>query len=752
MVGPEEGIVVTKDPRFAAPKSYTRAELAKLGDNVAEIVAEQTGTADGDVDATTVERALRNESVEAHGLGDLLASRVIGSDPLEITDDELSDRGQEYGAKMEVGAVLDKAADEVTPDDFRRAEELQLEVLADGMYGKPLDELDSIERARVASALRNAKFEAQVEAARLAEAVGNVGAGSGDGTGSGDGSGGGSGSSGTGSGADTGTGGAAGAGGADGAAGAGGGMAEAIAGRVAGGVTGGLAGAGSGAGGGSGGTGTGGGEGSGTGSGSGATAGAGAAAGAAAGQADTGSSGSSLAGAGAVAGAGLGGAVGTGNGSGSGDSGSGDTASGDTGTSGTPSQDAPSQDAPSQDAPSQGTTTQTSPTTNTAPPADADTSSQDYGQGQSMAAYDEHGFVGSEAAPEDLDHGQPSHWLMDWGGSEVTWVNMSTGATAVYDAESGLWVDSSTGAPVDAINNAQGSGSGAGTGAGADSSSSESAATTTESSSSETTASDDSGSDDDGDGDDNDDDDDGGDTETTTTESATSGDDGTTEEGDGEPGGTEGTPTPDGDYRYTGPGWLAHDDTRVGRNEVQNQKRGIDANRPGAGVTDPVDEGSGSSGGGPVRFIGGAADPHRFEERASGLSDIDELRLPGAGVTDPPESGSPSGGSSGSGGVGPIVGGGLRGSSNLAFGTGATGSRADSPLAGTTDGDELGGEDVDAATADPTTADPGAHLSSLVVDDGLDQLGVELGGPLIDLGRNLSVDLDADALGDIVDD
>src|SRR5690606_26664728 len=97
----------------------------------------------------------------------------------------------------------------------------------------------------------------------------------------------------------------------------------------------------------------------------------------------------------------------------------------------------------------------------------------------------------------------------------------------------------------------------------------------------------------------------------------------------------------------------------VGRSDRRTTERGIEANAPGAGLTDPPEDSDGrGSGGGPVRFIGGAIDPVDGEgvSRAT-LSDLDEMALPNAGLIDPPDD-APIGGDSPSvGGAAPIIGG-----------------------------------------------------------------------------------------------
>lgn len=674
-------------PADAAQRTWTKAELEAIGgDSLVQMVRAHTGSDADTVDGETVARVLRNESLQQLGIGHVLESRVIGAkSPLELTDEEVQDRIAEFAAKGVVAAHLEKATDEITVKDFARFNELVLEAHAEVAYGKSLADLSPLERMQLASAVRNAQFDA----ARVAGTTGATRTGTDAAT-------------------DAATSGST-------PRDAVGGIASDV--RVGSGAV------------------------------SSAIAGAGAS-GAATGAATTSGTASSSAAASAASGTvadtatsartGLADAATTA---------SPDVADATTGA-GTATTTPPSDTADTTTTPSEqpvaaetATSTNTSSSVSTTQPASPPPSSTpaenpattDYGQGQSMPAYDDEGFVGSLAGPEDYNQSTNGIWYLVWGQPDtpIHFYNPTTGQTAVF--VDGLWVNAATGDPVDTINEHYGS-TGTGTSGNGSGSDASGATTAGESSDTGSASSESTGDDDDDDGDD-----DGEQAPAATTES-TAGDDTSADDDQGsDPGGEEGTPHPD--YVYVDPAKrAAFHETPVGRAEQRMTERGIEENAPGAGVIDPPDDTGdrGGSSGGPLRFIGGAIDPPDFADgRAASLSVLDEMALPGAGVIDPPDDApvGESGASPLGGGLGPIVGGGLR----SAVGRG--------DLFDDEDGDLGQGSDGDGGGA-------GFHGLGGVVGAELDDLFDTRPAFALDtdhLAANFDLHLDADDLGDALD-
>ena len=664
----------------------------------------------GGTAAETASREMRNEWLREHGLGHLLESRVIGApSPLERTDEEVADRAAEWASRAVVGAYLDKAADAVTSSDFLRLEEMKLEQLADAIHGKPLSELDDIERMRLTSEVRNARFEATVaEAARARDAAGTAESAGGNASEPAD---------------------AASTGSVRGS------FDDVVApgfrsdsGGTAPGV-GSFIGAGSGAG-------------SGASDAAGSTAGT---AGAGAGVADdVATDGSSL----GQAASGISGSLGSDVAS--------DTAPGPGANTGQPGvTDGPTTDAAAGTNPSDSDTTPTStPTTptdtgstsstgrgtssgsnqqtTTQPSAPAENAAvTDYGQGQSMPAYDDEGFVGSLAGPEDYSHGTSDNgiWYLVYGnGQDPHYHNPTTGQSAVWSGDA--WVDATTGEPVGALNK---NGSSSGSSAQDDQSNS----TQVSEASAETAT--DTASESSSDDDDDDDDDDEGGVEVATAD--TGGGDTSSDSEDGaEPGGAMGTPNPE--LTYVSPGArAAWESTPIGAADRRTSERGVEDNAPGAGLIDPVDDGGGrGDGGGPLRFVGGVIDPlDGLEQRAAAQGPLDEMALPNAGLIDPIDD-APTGGDLGGtiplgGGVGPIVGG-VR--SSAIDGLHVAGLDAD-----------LLDDEVDGAAADPIAGVHGlsdianATVGDLPTHEGLHRFTLD--------ADDLSSQLDLGGIDDAID-
>src|SRR5690606_6779387 len=112
------GIVATADQTdeevLGSQEAQGRADVRRQRD---EIVEERTGKPAAEATPEEAARAIRNESLEQAGLGEVLKSRVIGVDPMDFDDDEVADRLSEYAARLEVGAYVDKAAEDVTAED-----------------------------------------------------------------------------------------------------------------------------------------------------------------------------------------------------------------------------------------------------------------------------------------------------------------------------------------------------------------------------------------------------------------------------------------------------------------------------------------------------------------------------------------------------------------------------------------------------------------------------------------------------------
>lgn len=162
----------SKDPRTGRSRTSgdeddsSQGEQARrqVQEQIDEIVERRTGDDASEATPEEVERALRNEAIEGLGAGRLLESRVIGADPMEVTDEELADRARELAAKMHVGALVDKDPDEVSAADFAKVQEQILEGEAELRTGRPLSELSAVERMRLESDLRNEAFDRQVGA------------------------------------------------------------------------------------------------------------------------------------------------------------------------------------------------------------------------------------------------------------------------------------------------------------------------------------------------------------------------------------------------------------------------------------------------------------------------------------------------------------------------------------------------------------------------------------------------------------